>query len=226
MGRINRYQLRDSQHSLLFFIFFFFLLRFTSDIPNFVTLFRVLTRTKPTACRRWKMNLPQLTLFLAIVLTSCCAFSSGEIQDQFNDEASLIASENDSLGNNKRSDSDAVGRIPKCKVYGEYGDYYCTDENAVGRIPLYHGCYQGKCWMQCGYDSEHWRYTTYSYRSGRFMTYYKRSCDEGMPQKEAGKYCAENTDSVVRRCHSAWNGPLSYSYNRDWAWKYNNGKRN
>merc|ERR1712121_19178 len=25
MGRINRYQLRDSQHSLLFFIFFFFL---------------------------------------------------------------------------------------------------------------------------------------------------------------------------------------------------------
>merc|ERR1712121_294047 len=117
MGRINRYQLRDSQHSLLFFIFFFFfdfissfffslsfLLRFTSDIPNFVTLFRVLTRTKPTACRRWKMNWSQLTPFLAIVLTSSCAFSSGEIQDQFNalwsgtaknqdchDEASLIA---------------------------------------------------------------------------------------------------------------------------------------
>merc|ERR1712002_78376 len=238
MGRINRYQLKDSQHSLLFFIFFFFyfissfffslsfLLRFTSGIPNFVTLFRVLTRTKPTACRRWKMNLSQLTLFLAIVLTSCCAFSSGEIQDQFNDEASLIASEKNSLGNNKRSDSDAVGRIPKCKVYGEYGDYYCTDENAVGRIPLYHGCYQGKCWMQCGYDSEHWRYTTYSYRSGRFMTYYQRSCDEGMPQKEAGKYCAENTDSVVRRCHSAWNGPLSHSYNRDWTWKYNRGDWN
>merc|ERR1712002_57930 len=245
MGRISRYQLRDSQHSRFFFFFSFFfflsfffyfmssfffslsfLLRFTSDLPNFVTLFRVLTRTKPTAYRRWKMNLSQLTLFLAIVLTSCCAFSSGEIQDQFNDEASLIASENNSLGNNKRSDSDAVGRIPKCKVYGEYGDYYCTDENAVGRIPLYHGCFQGKCWMQCGYDSEHWRYTTYSYRSGRFMTYYQRSCDEGMPQKEAGKYCAENTDSVVRRCHSAWNGPLSYSYNRDWAWKYNNGKWN
>merc|ERR1712189_102729 len=111
MGRINGYQLRDSQHSLLFFIFFFFFqvfffslsffLRFTSGIPNFVTLFRVLTRTKPTACRRWKMNLSQLTPFLEIVLTSCCAFSSGEIQDQFNDEASLIASDNDSLGNNK-----------------------------------------------------------------------------------------------------------------------------
>merc|ERR1712133_208390 len=124
MGRINRYQLRDSQpFSFIFYLFFFFslsfLLRFTSDIPNFVILFRVLTRTKPTACRRWKMNLSQLTLFLAIVLTSCCAFSSGEIQDQFNDdtmvdnsqksglqdqfndEASLIASENNSLGNNK-----------------------------------------------------------------------------------------------------------------------------
>merc|ERR1712189_25326 len=128
MGRINRYQLRDSQHSLLFFIFFFyfissFFFSLSCDIPNFVSLFRVLTRTKPTARRRWKMNLSQLTLFLAIVLTSCCAFSSGEIQDQFNDEASLIASENNSLGNNKRSDSDAVGRIPKCKVYGEYGDY-------------------------------------------------------------------------------------------------------
>merc|ERR1712133_341407 len=201
MGRINRYQLRDSQpFSFIFYLFFFFslsfLLRFTSDIPNFVTLFRVLTRTKPTACRRWKMDLSLLTPFLAIVLTSCCAFSSGEIQDQFNDEASLhygsdeprietglSASENNSLGNNKRSDSDAVGRIPKCKVYGEYGDYYCTDENAVGRIPLYHGCFQGKCWMQCGYDSEHWRYKTYSYRSGRFVTYYQRSCDEGMPQK-------------------------------------------
>ena len=26
--------------------------------------------------------------------------------------------------------ADAVGRIPKCKVYGEYGDYYCTDESS------------------------------------------------------------------------------------------------
>merc|ERR1712198_496438 len=115
MGRIIRYQLRDSQHSLFFFLSLSFLLRFTSDLPNFVTLFRVLTRTKPTAYRRWKMNLSQLTPFLAIVLTSSCG---------------LIASEKNSLGNNKRSDSDAVGRIPKCKVFGEYGDYYCTEENA------------------------------------------------------------------------------------------------
>merc|ERR1712189_162128 len=204
---------RQPAFSFIFYLFFFFfslsfLLRFTSGLPNFVTLFRVLTRTKPTACRRWKMNLSQLTLFLAIVLTSCCAFSSGEIQDQFNDETQMLLD------------------VFLSAKYGEYGDYYCTDENAVGRIPLYHGCYQGKCWMQCGYDSEHWRYTTYSYRSGRFWTYYQRSCDEGMPQKEAGKYCAENTDSVMHGCWHAWNGPLSYSYNRDWTWKYNNGKWN
>merc|ERR1712189_107574 len=203
MGRINRYQLRDSQHSLLFFIFFFFSFLFIEVHQRY---------TKP--CDSLPSANEDKTYGLQDSAT-CWSVHNG-----------LIASEKNSLGNNKRSDSDAVGRIPKCKVYGEYGDYYCTDENAVGRIPLYHGCFQGKCWMQCGYDSEHWRYTTYSYRSGRFVTYYQRSCDEGMPQKEAGKYCAENTDSVVRRCHSAWNGPLSHSYNRDWTWKYNRGDWN
>merc|ERR1712121_29463 len=36
MGRINRYQLRDSQHSFLFFLFFFFLLYFKFFFLSFL----------------------------------------------------------------------------------------------------------------------------------------------------------------------------------------------